>query len=310
MTTQASPRRGHGETAAATVLGFCAILLWAALAALTTVAGPIPPFQMSAMTFAVGTLAGVMWTWLRGQSLREMRQAPLSAWLLGVYGLLGFHVCYFLALQKAPAIEASLIIYLWPLLIVLCSSLLPVALGGRRLNALHIAGALCGLAGTVLILTSRGGGVNFGGMSDGYLFAGLAAVIWASYSVGLRLFSAVPGAIVVGSCGLTAIGAAVIHSAVETTYVPGSTSAWLAVLALGIGPVGIAFNLWDEGMKRGNLRLLGVASYATPLLSTLLLSGLGLARATAAIWIAAGLVTTGAVLASRGERSSKTSIDQ
>ena len=38
--------------------------------------------------------------------------------------------------------------------------------------------------------------------------------------------------------------------------------------ALGLGPVGAAFFLWDIGMKKGDLRFLGVASYATPMIST------------------------------------------
>ncbi len=299
----ATPRR---ETTSATTMGFAAIVLWAALAALTTVAGPVPPFQMSAMTFALGTLAGAVWVRWRGGSLSEMRQAPLRAWVLGGYGLLGFHVCYFLALQKAPAIEASLIIYLWPLLIVLFSSFLPAALGGRRLRWQHVAGAFCGLAGTVMILLGRGSGVEFGGMRDGYVFAALAAFIWASYSVGSRLLASVSSATVVGSCALTAVAAAVIHSLVETTYFPAGAAAWLAILALGVGPVGIAFNFWDEGMKRGNIRLLGVASYATPLLSTLMLSSMGLARASAVVWLAAALVTGGALLAARGDRKTET----
>jgi drug/metabolite transporter (DMT)-like permease len=50
------------------------------------------------------------------------------------------------------------------------------------------------------------------------------------------------------------------------------------VLALGIGPVGAAFFTWDIGMKRGDIQLLGVASYAAPLLSTLALVAAGITK--------------------------------
>ena len=287
-------------TTRATVLGLGAVLLWTSLASLTALAGPIPPFQMSAMTFAVGSAVGLLWTWARGQSLGSLGTIPPASLALGIYGLLFFHVCYFLALQRAPVIEASLIIYLWPLLIVLFSGLLPAGSGGGRLRWWHVAGALLGLAGSALILSDGGQPHAFGGgRAFGYLMAGAAAFIWASYSVASRLFRAVPSTAVTANCALTAAGALALHLAFETTVWPQTTGAWWAIAALGLGPVGLAFYLWDEGMKGGDIRLLGVASYATPLLSTLLLSALGLGRPTASLWSAALMIAAGALLASK-----------
>jgi drug/metabolite transporter (DMT)-like permease len=108
-----------------------------------------------------------------------------------------------------------------------------------------------------------------------------------------------------GSCGLTALGALGLHLLLETTVWPASPSAWLAVLALGLGPVGMAFYLWDEGMKHGDMRLLGVAAYTTPLFSTVILAVLGLGTATPAVWLAALLITAGALLASRSSGRKK-----
>ena len=307
----AVPPEHAAAQARATGLGLGAVLLWAALAALTTLAGPVPPFQLAAMTFALGTLVGLVWAAVRRQSLAGLASVPAGAWALGVYGLLAFHVCYFLALRHAPALEASLIVYLWPLLIVLFSGFLPRALGGRRLGWPHIVGALLGLAGAAVILaggsgsgSNRGAGLGagpamgLGGHALGYALAMAAALIWASYSVASRVYLAVPSTSVIGACAATAVGATLLHLALEVTSWPSSPSAWLAVLGLGLGPVGLAFYLWDEGMKRGDMRLLGVASYATPLLSTLLLALLGLGRAHAGTWLAALLVTVGALLAS------------
>lgn len=288
------------RTAGATMLGLGAVALWAVLAALTALAGPIPPFQLAAMAFAIGTCVGFAWAAISGQSLAALRAIPLGQWALGIYGLLAFHVCYFFALQKAPTLEASLIIYLWPLLIVLFSGLLPARLGGRRLAWWHIGGAALGFAGTVLILTASGtGSIAIAGSAVGYALALAAAVIWASYSVASRLYAAVPSVAVIGSCAATAIGAAALHAATESWRWPTDGTAWAAIAGLGLGPVGLAFYLWDEGMKRGEMRLLGVASYATPVISTLVLAGLGLGTATPRLWLAAALIAGGAVLASR-----------
>ena len=289
-----------------TLLGLGAVLLWALLAALTLYAGKIPPFQLVAMTFAIGTLVGLIYVWMTGQSLAELRDVPLGAHALGMYGLLGFHVCYFFALQNAPALEVSLIVYLWPLLIVLFTGMLSNAAGGG-LRWWHVAGAVLGFAGVVIILlgepsqnVSHGSGHGPVIMQAGFgvVMASMAAFIWSSYSVASRLYAHVPSSAVIASCAATTIGATLLHLALEVSAWPSSLGAWLAVFGLGLGPVGIAFYIWDDGMKRGDIRLLGVAAYATPLLSTLILALLGHGSASSGIWLAALLITGGALLAS------------
>ncbi|HVX72083.1 MAG TPA: EamA family transporter, partial [Devosia sp.] len=59
---------------AATGIGFLAILLWASLAALTAASGAVPPFQLLAMTFAIGGLAGVALWLVRPAAARAIRQ--------------------------------------------------------------------------------------------------------------------------------------------------------------------------------------------------------------------------------------------
>jgi drug/metabolite transporter (DMT)-like permease len=287
------------STVNATAQGLAALLLWSSLASLTALAAPMPPFELAAITFSIGTLVGLLYARATGQPLAALGSIPPGALLLGVYGLLGYHASYFYAIQHAPPLEANLINYLWPLLIVVFSGLLPLNVGGRPLRWWHIAGALLGLSGTMLVLIGTGGDLAFTGAGGGYAAALAAAVIWSSYSVASRLFHAVPSTAVIASCGATALGALVLHLLTETTQVPGNATAWAALAAMGLGPVGIAFYLWDRGMKRGELRLLGVASYATPLLSTALLALLGLGTAGPVLWLAALLVTAGALLAAR-----------
>src|SRR6202045_3871311 len=247
----------------ATLIGLTAILMWSLLAVMTVATGTIPAFQLAAMTFAIGALIGAL-TWIgRGDAVRTLRQRPV-VWLVGVGGLFGYHALYFLALRFAPPAEAGLLNYLWPLLIVLFSSLLP----GERLAPHHVIGALLGLAGTVLLFAASSGSGFAPGQLPGLLAAFVAAFVWAGYSVMSRKLKSVPTDAVAGFCLATALLAAIVHGIVEVTVWPDTAAQWLAIVALGVGPVGAAFYVWDIGMKRGDIRVLGAASYATPLLST------------------------------------------
>jgi drug/metabolite transporter (DMT)-like permease len=285
--------------ASATLIGASAILMWSLLALLTAASGAVPPFQLAALTFAVGATVGFVWVG-SGNRWRDLAQ-PWPVWALGVTGLFGYHALYFTALRKAPPVEAGLIAYLWPLLIVVFSALLP----GERLRWFHLVGALLGLAGTGLIV-AKGGGVAFEpAYATGYLAALGCAFTWAGYSILSRRFHQVPTAVVAGFCLATAVLSAVAHLLVETPVWPQGAGQWGAVLALGLLPVGVAFYVWDHGVKRGDIQLLGAASYLAPLLSTLALIAAGYAEFTVQIGAAALMITGGAVLASKDLLSAK-----
>ncbi|MBK9054314.1 MAG: EamA family transporter [Chloroflexi bacterium] len=286
--TQASKQRG-----VATLIGATAILLWATLAPLTTLAGSLPPFQLTAMSFTLAFIIGLVLWLRRGEPIVQHLRLPAQVWALGIFGLFGYHFFYFMALRRAPAVEASLIAYLWPLLIVLFSALLP----GETLRWFHVAGAITAFAGAALLVT---GGQTLAFASTyavGYGLALLCAFTWSGYSVLSRRFGAIPTDAVGGFCGVTAILALICHLIFETTVWPGGWE-WLAVLGLGLGPVGVAFYTWDYGVKRGNIIVLGALSYAAPLLSTVLLITLNLAEPTGALIIACLLIVGGAILAS------------
>lgn len=277
----------------ATVIGGFAVLLWALLALFTTWVDGIPPFQLLGMTFGIAFLVSCIYWVIRGRSaLENLRQAP-KVWILGVGGLFGYHLFYFIALGNAPAVEASLIAYLWPLLIVVFSALLP----GEQLRWFHLVGALMGLGGAVLLVT-RGGSVAFdANYSLGYIAAVLCALIWSGYSVTNRVFGEVPTDVVGGFCGLVAVLGTFCHLVFERTVVPDVTQ-MLACIGLGLGPVGAAFFVWDYGTKHGNIQVLGAFAYMAPLLSTLILIAFGRAEATWFVAVACLLIVLGAVVAS------------
>lgn len=275
----------------ATLAGFAAVLLWSSLAVLTTATGAIPPFQLLAMGFGVAGVAGVALLLRPGGPGPAALKQPWAAGALGIGALFGYHALYFVALKRAPAVEANLINYLWPLLIVVFAA----ALGGTRVRPAQWLGTVLGLAAAVLLVT-RGSSLQVDPAHlPGYAAALGAAVIWALYSVFNRRFEAVPSAAMAGSCLVVGLLGGIAHLALETTVAPTGWQ-WVLVIALGLGPTGIAFWLWDIGTKRGDIAVLGTLSYAAPLLSTGLLLAFGRATPHWTQAAAVALLLTGAWL--------------
>jgi drug/metabolite transporter (DMT)-like permease len=277
---------------AATALGVGAILLWATLASLTALKGPIPPFQTTAIVFAVGSGQMVLVAALRGRAAL-LRPTPASL-ALGIYGLFCYHALYFAALSLAPPAEASLITSLWALLTVLFSGLLP----GHRLRLAHIVGALLGFAAAAILVHDKlGTGHAAEGARWGYVLALGCAFVWSSYSVASRLLAEVPSESLAVPSLITAALAGLCSLAFETWTAPAGWGAWCALAGLGLGPLGAAFLLWDIGMKKGNVPLLGVLSYAALILSTALLVALGFAEPAWTLAVACGLMVAAALIA-------------
>ena len=286
---EASPRAFSG----ATLAGFAAILLWGTLSLLTALTGKLPAFETTAITFTVAGFAGIALAAARGRL--ALLRPTLPSFLLGLFGFFCYHALYFAALALAPPAEAQLVASLYALLIVLFSALLP----GGRLEARHLVGAAIGLVAAGLLIWERLGGANEPGAILGYALALGCALVWSSYSVASRLVAAVPTESLSLTCLATAALAALFHLAVEPTVAPAGVTAWAALVGLGLGPVGAAFFLWDIGMKRGNVPLLGVLAYAAPILSTALLIAAGFAEATLKLAVSVAMMVVGAIVATR-----------
>ncbi|MBA4323489.1 MAG: EamA family transporter [Rhodobacter sp.] len=275
----------------ATLIGFSAVLMWSLLALFTIGSAPVPPLLLNAICFGIGGLIGLIWTARQGFGV--LRGVSWKVYAFGTIGLFGYHFLYFTAFRLSPTAETGLIAYLWPLFIVLLSGLLP----GERLRAPHVIGALIAFAGAAVIVLGRGDAGSGSALGLGLAF--VCALTWAGYSVVSRRLGEVPTASVTVFCLATAALSVAAHLALEETVWPEGPLGWAAVLALGIGPVGAAFFTWDVGMKRGDIQLLGVASYAAPLLSTLALVAAGITPLTWTIALAAVLIAGGAALAAK-----------
>lgn len=278
----------------ATLAGFGAILLWSTLALLSRGAARIPAYQLLTLSFAVGVAATLLVTLMR-HGMRtglERCAAPPRMLALGFVALFGFHALYFHALKLAPAAPASLIVYLWPLLIALGATWREP---GTRLVRLAPAGL--GLIATVLVI---GPGRDGGGTHPtlGYALAAVCALVWAGYSLLNRRFATLPAETLIPACALTALAGLIAHVLGETWIAP-MAGEWASILALGLGPVGGAFLLWDDATKRGDLGLLGAAAYAAPVLSTAWLVLAAQTPASPRLLAAAALIAAAAALGRR-----------
>jgi drug/metabolite transporter (DMT)-like permease len=258
-----------------------AIALWASLASLGVSLRHVPPFLLTGLALVIGSAPA--WPLMR------QWKVPLSTLALGIYGLFGFHFLLFIALRHAPPVQANLVNYLWPLLLVV---LAPVLLPGIRLRPVHGIAAMAGFAGAAVAIL--GPGTASGGWSWGYLPALGSAVIWATYSLLTRRVAAFPTA-VIGLFGLVSgVLSLLCHWALEAPVAldPGD---WFLIAVMGLGPLGAAFFLWDKALKTGDPRQIGILSYVTPLASTLLLM---LVSGSALSWsiVVAGVLIIGAAL--------------
>lgn len=248
----------------ADLLALAAIALWGALAPLGVQLAHIPPFLLTGLGLLVGSVIALP---LARWDLRRWK-VPVPTLAVGIYGLFGFHFLLFMALRNAPAVEANLINYLWPLGMVVMA---PWFIPGMALRVRHVGAALVGFAGAAIAILGRGGSVAVGeGFHSGYVMALASAFVWASYSLLTRRVPAFPTAAVGGFAAASGLLSLLCHAVLEPAVVL-STHDMLLIAVLGLGPLGGAFFLWDAAIKCGDARRIGLLAFATPILSTVLL---------------------------------------
>jgi drug/metabolite transporter (DMT)-like permease len=263
-----------------------AIALWASLASLGVTLRHVPPFLLTGLALVIGSVPA--WP-----LVRHWRVPPRTL-ALGIYGLFAYHFLLFIALRMAPPVEANLVNYLWPLLIVL---LAPVLLRDVRLRLAHVLAGLAGFAGAAVAILGSSG-ASAGGWSWGYLPAVGAAFIWSSYSLWTRRVDPFPTAAV----GLFGLVSGLLSLACHLLLEPriDLSARELALIGvMGLGPLGAAFFLWDKALKTGDARHIGILSYITPLLSTTLLVLVTGRSFSLNIGLAAALIIGAAVLGTR-----------
>ena len=282
------------------LLALIAIALWSSLAVLGTLLAHVPPFLLTGIALLVGSVPA--WPFFR------QWKVSWSALALGVYGLFGFHFFLFIALRHAPAVEANLVNYLWPLGIVLMA---PLFLPGIKLTATHLIAACAGFLGAGIailgdtLFASGLQGLASKGFAWGYIPAAASAFIWASYSLIGKRMTLLGRGFPTAAIGLFGLASGVLsllcHALLETPVALNARD-WLLMVLMGLGPLGAAFYLWDAALKKGDARKIGILSYITPLASTVLLMFATVRPLTWGIGLATVLILGAAVLDSRAKQ--------
>lgn len=289
----------HVQQRGATLMGFGAILLWASLTSLSQTVKDVPALELTCVTFVMAfVMALVVWR-VRGERIAPKFKMPWLQWAVGVPAVTGNIVFFFIGVKYAPIAQANMLNYLWPLELVLLSSFLP----GQKLKWTHIAGVALGVLGIMVLFTGRGERFEPGAFW-GYLAALGGGLCWAAYSVFRRATAAHVGGAGGGSdaimlfVGGTAVVTGVLHLIFEKTYVPGSMNEWVGLVLLAVGPTYAAYGLWEVGIKRGDIRVLGIGSFMIPLLSTGMLVMVKGAEYSHALMVSCLLIVSGAGVAS------------
>ena len=271
-----------------------AVVLWGSLAALGVSLSHLPPFLLTGIGLLIGSLVSLP---LSKFDLRELRVSK-KALAVGVFGLFGYHAALFAGLQNAPSVQANLVNYLWPLLIVV---LAPLFIKGTNLSASQVVAALVGFAGAALAILS--GSELVSGFAFGYVFAFVAAIIWATYSLLSKRVAFRTAA--VGTFGFVSGLMAISAHLLFEPRTQLALSDWPLLLLLGLGPLGLSFYLWDYALKTGNPQRIGLIAFLTPLISTallLLVTGIPLSPLLA---VAAVMIIAAALFGSHTKKMGK-----
>ena len=238
------------------LFGSLAIVCWGSLATLGDMVNHLPPFYVLGLAFLVGSIPG----WRKPQELFP----DFKTSILGVLGYFGYHFFLFYSFRYAPVIEANLINYLWPMILVL---LTPVFFQQQKLNWSHFMGAGLSAIGCAVLVWGKGVDLKADYMI-GYLLALGAAITWPIYSLVKKKMGHSTTSSVGGFCIGAGLLCLMTHGFIEPRVVLQWHDAWIIIL-IGIGPFGLAFYAWDKALANGDSRIVGALSYLTPVLSTL-----------------------------------------
>lgn len=236
-------------------LALLTIFLWASIATFGHLLLHLPPFYVLGFCFIIGSLPGLF-------KPKEM----FSNWrvlLWGCFGYFGYHFCLFYSFRFAPAVEANLINYLWPVILVLIT---PLFFKDSHIKWYHVFGGLISMLGSFILVF----GFNFVFKFEnkyGYFLALCAALIWPIYTLGKKKLPPTSIWAISGFCFVSGILCLLTHFYLEPRVVLQWHDAW-KLLIMGIGPFGVAFYTWDIALKNGDSRIIGALAYLTPVLST------------------------------------------
>ena len=137
-----------------------------------------------------------------------------------------------------------------------------------------------------------------------YFLAFIAAILWSFYCVLTRKYAQGHNGIPLFFC-LTAISLWGIFGVSDQHWQTPSNTLWIVILIMGI-LIGIAYKNWNQSLQFGQIQLLLLATYFTPVLSSIFASVLLRTVPEWTFWIGTCLVSFGAIVCWKFSRSIET----
>lgn len=249
-------------------LALIAILIWAAMAVVVVGLGRIPTLEILSISLALSfILTCIDLTWRRSWSRIQWSWRMVA---IGAFAVSGSSALYITALKLAPPVHVELLMYIWPMVVLLANRwffhepitwriALSVIMSVLALVALHSDDAQWTI------------GIQY---YEGYGCVILAALTWSIYNVYTKYEHALPAEMMGLYCGVGWCVLFPLHYILEPSVMPVSRE-WLCLVILGIGSQWFAYQAWDYAVKRQSAAAMTYLAYATPILSVLFLTVCG-----------------------------------
>ena len=273
-----------------TAQGFLALGVWATCATSIQFIKDLPQFEVLFISFFLAAVLGFATLKLL-KIWQSIRGIPPVTWLIVGVGIIAFQFSYVFAFSYAPAAEADVIIYLWPAVAVVLSSIFLKF----KLKFRYIITVILGI---VAVLTLSGGfsSAGFDSFGIGHLFAFGSAVSCASYSVFIRNAKGFKPEMLIVAYAIGSVLALGFHVSTESFVIPSAQQS-VAFIYYSYVVLFAAYFMWSNGLVKGDATLITLMSYCKPVISVLLLSAFGYASLTASVGQAIVLVTVSGMIA-------------
>ena len=231
----------------------------------------------------------------------NFKQISKKYLIFGTILFVAYEVCFSFAIAYSQtarqAIEISIVNYLWPSLTVLAF----VIFKELKFNFLIILGLMLSIFGIIFIQTGSGDFSlnslvdNFHSNPLSYILAFTGAIIWAFYCVLTKKLSNGQNPISIFFVGvaLTLWLKLLVsgHFAIPSMDIPALLTLLVASAAMGLG-----YAAWNIGIIHGNITVLVVASYFTPIISSILAMFVLQTQLSMSFWQGTAMVTAGSFI--------------
>lgn len=280
----------------ATLIGLMAIVLWSTMVGLMRgVSEGLGPAGGAAMIFS---LSGLLLIFTVG--FPDIRKFPPRYLIAGSVLFVSYEICLALALGYAAtrhqAIEVGMVNYLWPSLTILFA----ILFNGQKTTWLVIPGLIIALTGVCWVLGGENGLIideiiiNVASSPLSYFLAFLGAFIWATYCTVTNKYAKGFNGITVFVL-LTAVSLWIYYLLTPQPDMVFSTPVIIKMFTAAL-TLGFAYAAWNIGILHGNVTVMAVGSYFTPVLSSALAAVLLSAPLSFSFWQGALMVCTGSLL--------------